>query len=962
MKIKKLTLLLAALLPALVFAQVPAPAEADKVDQPAPQKQVSPFSRDLEVPYISTYYVQPVVTIGSMATVPYYVTDWHQSEIRFGDKSHRFNITLEVITPSGKTFKFSPKNRPAGDHQFRFPVSEPGIYKISLQAVDARGRRSNVLIHEIWGRTEEEQKIPAAQTMTVSQSDLEKYGISNKDVPVVMIPYEIPATVKEINDLPVPLAKQSEEIAAKNAAKVPANGYMIVTAAHKAPANLLKNDGSCGAYNLPTPEWIPYAWTCKSGKVVYGKNYNAEKVEADAVKTGTGLNKLLADAKAAGMRKVVLPKGIYRVSHKTTINIPSGMTLDLNGATIKLNQFAGSGALIIRMVHCYDSHVMNGIVEGDYFEHYYDKSPHNSEWVCGIGIEGDSRYCSYKNLVVRHITGYGVTNGFKDGFSWGIGLKDYKRGTIDRRTGTSKFALGVWTSGNYANISKLRDSVGYLTASKILGYQGRALRSWNLEFHFFDKQRKYLETIEGWQYRRTRIPKNAEFVRVTVVSDTDPSKSGVAVNMFKIPWNCAFENIYIQNARCVGMAPSAMFNMKIANCSFVRCGESSATCAFDAEDGWDMMQDVWIYRNRFLMNPRNELLTCAGHNFIIEENEASIHLWSRTAGYVIRNNKVRSASYGFRSRGRTLLPRIENNNTYTGSLRFGDSEKESAIPRMRKFLQGVNAPALDEDWALVLRGKFEGRAINPGTRGFLYGSSVTRGTGGSYNLFYSELNDTTITHMGGVNLLNSRLNNVKGTVYQSSLTIEGCYLKNVEINANNGATLTFKNCTFENSFINSGYWVGPLKIKFINCVVKNTEKPIIRTASYSVGDIEFENCLIETGKSPAVFLYDLRAQKTDSQPGTIRFKKCDLINSDGYFVGMGGRSPAAKNVKVITVEALGSVLTKDGKPMLNKECVVRTPSPVWKINVSEARTLEMIHRGWDEATGKKIDELLKDLQ
>ena len=370
MKLKSLPLLLMALLPSLVSAQVPAPAEADKVDEASQQKAVSPFSRDLEVPYISTYYIEPVVTIGGMAKVPFYVTDWHQSEIRFGDKSHRFNITLDVITPSGKVFKFTPKNRPAGDHELRFPVREPGIYKISLQAIDARERRSNVLIHEVWGRTEEEQKIPAAQTMTVSQSDLEKYGISNKDVPVVMIPYEIPATVKEINALPVPLAKQSEEIAAKNADKVPANGYMIVTAAHKAPANLLKNDGSCGAYNLPTPEWIPYAWTCKTGKVVYGKDYNAEKVEADAVKTGTGLNKLLADAKAAGMRKVVLPKGIYRVSNKTTINIPSGMTLDLNGATIKLNQFAGSGALIIRMVHCYDSHVMNGIVEGDYFEHY----------------------------------------------------------------------------------------------------------------------------------------------------------------------------------------------------------------------------------------------------------------------------------------------------------------------------------------------------------------------------------------------------------------------------------------------------------------------------------------------------------------------------------------------------------------------------------------------------------------
>ena len=282
---------------------------------------------------------------------------------------------------------------------------------------------------------------------------------------------------------------------------------------------------------------------------------------------------------------------------------------------------------------------------------------------------------------------------------------------------------------------------------------------------------------------------------------------------------------------------------------------------------------------------------------------------------------------------------------------------------MEKFLAGTNAPALDEDWALVLRGKFDKQVISAGTRGFLYGSSVNEGAPVSkYNLLYSELSNTSITHMGYSNLRNSRLINVKGTVYQATLPIEGCYLKNVEINASNGATLIFRNCTFENSSIVSGYWIQPLKIKFINCVIKNTDKPILRTASYSVGDIEFENCLIETGKSPAIFLYDLRAQATDNQPGTIRFNKCNLINSDGYFVGMDNRNPAAKNVKVITIEALGSVLTKDGKPMLNPECVVKTPAPAWKINISEARTLEMIHRGWDEATGKKIDELLKDLQ
>ena len=45
---------------------------------------------------------------------------------------------------------------------------------------------------------------------------------------------------------------------------------------------------------------------------------------------------------------------------------------------------------------------------------------------------------------------------------------------------------------------------------------------------------------------------------------------------------------------------------------------AGAKYIWDAEDGWDMMQDVTFRGLNFYDTPNNEFLTCAGHNFIIE--------------------------------------------------------------------------------------------------------------------------------------------------------------------------------------------------------------------------------------------------------------------------------------------------------------------------------------------------------
>ena len=84
--------------------------------------------------------------------------------------------------------------------------------------------------------------------------------------------------------------------------------------------------------------------------------------------------------------------------------MPSNLTLDMNQATIKLNQFTGDSAYMLSLDNTYDSHLINGNFEGDYYEHDYINSPNNSEWPLGIGLSGNAEYSSIENVNVRDIT------------------------------------------------------------------------------------------------------------------------------------------------------------------------------------------------------------------------------------------------------------------------------------------------------------------------------------------------------------------------------------------------------------------------------------------------------------------------------------------------------------------------------------------------------------------------------
>ena len=538
-----------------------------------------------EVPYISTYYIKPIVAPDEEVIIDYYITDYYHKEYVGEDYSEIFTVTVRI---EGKD-DIIIENLQAGDHSVSlgtFPNLDGQEQKFSILCTDKCGRNSHELFNFFLVRNE----VPVNEYI-MTEEDLTTYSISNT------------------------------------------NDTTMITS------------------------------------------------------TREGLQKLLDDKQAAGYNRLKLLEGIYRIDYLGTIYIPTMFTLDMNGATLKLHEFAGDKALMMELNNTFDSHVINGTIEGDYYNHDYDNSSNNSEWVNGVIIGGECKYSSFENLTIKDITGYGAGNGISDsrdgklGYTYiypkGIG-DTFKLGDIDRNTGLDIESTNR-TTCDFMDISGYSD-IGYLSVSVYLGYQGNPCGTWNLICHFYDENKNFIKSIDAYQYRRVYVPSNAKFMRVTILNEAYPTN--LSIQLFRIPTHCSFNNINFDNCRCVGLAQSAMKDMLVESCEFTNCGQSSAKCAYDAEDGWDMMQDVTFRQLNFHDNPTNDFLTCAGHNFILEYSTCKIYIWGRTRNITIRNNEIKGNRIHNDGIVKTGVSKFINN-LVTNQLTFANNNNDISYSIIR---------------------------------------------------------------------------------------------------------------------------------------------------------------------------------------------------------------------------------------------------------------------------------------
>lgn len=587
-----------------------------------------------EVPYISTYYIKPVVKPGEEVFIDYYITDYYYKEYMekynlkeddWGDdnwteevwNNETFTVTVRVEGQDDKLYHYLN----AGDHKVSLgSFSTEGEQKFSILCTDKYGRNS----HELFNFFLVQEDIEVKEYI-MTEDDLLTYNIKNID------DYEKKVYVKVNKLIDSTIDTKIEEVASSTI--VPSHKYICFIGTTEEDEN-----GNPIMQTKPARFWL-------NTIIKYATDYDKDTVLMESTNTRIGLQKLLDDKKLEGYNKLLLLPGIYRIDHEAPIYIPTEFTLDMNNSTLKQNQFTGNKSLMIELNNTFNSHVINGNIEGDYFSHDYANSTNNSEWINGISIGGESKYSSFENLSIKNITGYGSTNGLSNSrdntlsytyiYPRVIGNNFYI-GDIDRNTGLD-ITSTTRTTSDYRDISGYSD-IGYLSVSIYLGYQGNPCGTWNLICHFYDGNKKFLKSIDSYQYRRIAVPKNSKYMRITILNISYPTN--LSIQYFRIPTHCSFKNLKYENCRCVGMAPATMKDILVENCEFTNCGQSGAKCALDAEDGWDSMQDVTFKSLKFNANPNNYFLTCAGHNFVIDgQKNGKVYIWERTRSLIIKNCK-----------------------------------------------------------------------------------------------------------------------------------------------------------------------------------------------------------------------------------------------------------------------------------------------------------------------------------
>lgn len=814
-----------------------------------------------EIPYISTYYIKPIINLNEEVILEYYITDFYRKEYINNDFSELF--TVKVNFDDNHTIVKT--NLTAGNHFINLgSFSIEKEYQFSILCIDKYGRSSHELFNFFLVRTP-----PTINEYIMTKEDLISYNIKNTD------DYE------EIRLVNVDLNNQTMIEA-------------LTTIANNTPIDSEKYICFIGDSNndgVRDSSW-------KETVVIYGENYNSSKVLSESTNTREGLQKLLDDKKSAGYTKIKLLTGTYRIDHLSPIYIPSNMTLDLNGSTIKQNQFIGNTSLMISLNNVFDAHVINGTIEGDYFSHDYKNSTNNSEWIKGISIDGKSKYSSYENLNIINITGYGACNGlakikngtYKYTYLDPIPIgNSFKLGDIDRTT-------GLEISSSNRTTSKLIDitsyaSIGYLSINRYLGYQGNPCNTWNIICHFYDENSNYIYSTSGYQYRNIFVPNNAKYMRVTILNNDYPND--LNVTLFAIPTHCSFKNLKLMNCRCVGMAQSAMKDMLVDSCEFINCGQSGAKCAFDAEDGWDQMQDSNYFNLNFHDNPNNDFLTCAGHNLKIENFiNGKIYIWERTNSFCIRNSpNITNAVLRHSNRLTSGYSRFYNNTISSGISLIEESNKTS--------------------WHMaIIDSTILQRAESPSEKGIFINCIISDNKNiaksnknglGKGVFIKCTLNNIDSSYNYGGSYTECILSNIKGNLLDifkfnnCSISSFNCYCM--------GSSYNFSHCSLEKFSLNYNYWYKGATLIIDNCKINNTNY-LLKLPNYSLKyPLTFSNnTFTSSGTTGMIYFYDDRTgggagELVEQSTLSLIANHISLSNSDYVITGLFKNS--INNINII---------------------------------------------------------------
>ena len=683
-----------------------------------------------KVPYISTYYFNTKPTIYEDFIIPFYVTNYEQSEYLY-DEEVELDVLYQMDEDLEKVITVY-----AGDNSINLGKLSKGEHYFSLQALD---KSTNLKSHKLYNEVlviDNSYTITKEQTYTITDDDLSKYSITKVD-------------------------------------------------------------------------------TTDEDKMTNNR---------------IGLTKLFADLQSQGYRRCILPFNSYFRIKKVSgtefevrngaIQIPSNFTVDMNGSTFKLetntediNNINKVVDLLVRMNNCYDSHLINGILEGDRIERKALglETGYKGEPISTIQFVG-CKYSSLENLLIKQTTGHTVISAFGKG----AGNILIPNTTFEKLLIYNDKILetDLWSTSQFINISDF--TMNYLTVGRYLGYRGVIGKSLIVYYNFYDENYNFIKMIVGYQYRKTLIPTNSKFIRISLYGDLS-NDTNVSIFYHELGTNLEIKNINFEDTRTCAIATTTSNGLLIDNVKFSRCGQSITPSPVDFEDGWQECQDV--YFKNCVNNESSGIIDNAGYNHVYENNnELGYIIRYSLVGLVIRNNYMGDSRWAMGYETGSKFSRIINN-TING-----------------RFTTSI----VDDNKAPIVNSLIKDSIIN------------------CKSLNYLECNPKYFAYKNCI-ISNFNAKNIKAidcTLHPSpylwnGLTFDNCIFFNFNdinsiikfsFNALNTVRL-FNNCNFKsptqlvahNNFNNG---------QFINCIFEKTVS-ISPNQSNNLGDLTFNNCIFK---------------------------------------------------------------------------------------------------------------------
>ena len=400
---------------------------------------------------------------------------------------------------------------------------------------------------------------------------------------------------------------------------------------------------------------------------------------SDAKINGASLTNLFKGIKDKGYRKIIMLNNTYMIDyHGDKVTLPDQFTVDMNGATFKATQCTDINvANILDLKDCFDSHVMNGKLVGNYDGFDFEATKNNTNYyIPGEGLAvaeiNGARYSSFENMDMSYAVGYnlGVFGGKRSGYVGTPGKLAFKNQYYIDANGNQISSSDMCTT-DITDISVLSDR-GEFQCSVYLGYGGLALNKAELFIHFYDSSQKYLKTTKTRQYQIVKIPAGAKYVRVTGFTPVTES-SGMTICHTGQATNCELINIKSHNTRTCAMHPGIYNHLLIKDCTFNKVADENeykvTKLALDFEDGYENGRNLFFINNEVYDGTSALTIQKCFNCNVIKCRNFGLDLRGHIKGALIKNNFFNEGSIyttNFDSQSHMKL----DNNTFFRSLKF----------------------------------------------------------------------------------------------------------------------------------------------------------------------------------------------------------------------------------------------------------------------------------------------------